>query len=102
MAAYHLVWEFETDEARRSAFEAAYGPDGAWVEFFRKGEGYQGSELFRDIRGACRYITIDRWSSRSAYEAFRSRWGTEYAALDARCEALTTRETFLGDREPAP
>jgi len=99
VAAYYLVWEFETDEARRPNFEAVYGPAGLWVEFFRKGEGYLGSELFRDVRGGCRYITVDRWASRVAYEAFRSRFAAEYAAIDARCEALTVRETFLGDRE---
>jgi len=100
--ACHLVWEFETDEARRSEFEAAYGPGGTWVEFFRKGEGYHDSELFRDVRGGGCYITVDRWVSRAAYDAFRLRFAAEYAELDARCEALTTRETFLGEREQSP
>jgi heme-degrading monooxygenase HmoA len=101
VTAYHLVWEFETDEPRRAAFEEAYGPEGVWVEFFRGGEGYLGTELFREAGGACRYVTIDRWNSRGAYDAFRLRHAAQYAALDARCEALTLRESFLGAGESA-
>jgi heme-degrading monooxygenase HmoA len=99
MAAYHLVWEFETDPERRADFEAAYGPDGLWVALFRQADGYLGTELLREVGGACRYVTIDRWSSRGAYDSFRLRHAVAHAALDARCQALTMREVFLGDGE---
>jgi heme-degrading monooxygenase HmoA len=101
MAAYHRVWQFETDAARRAEFEAAYGPEGAWAALFRRADGYLGSELFREIGEACRYVTIDRWNSRGAYDAFRLLHAAAHAALDARCESLTRREVFLGDGEEA-
>jgi hypothetical protein len=43
-----------------------------------------------------RYLTIDRWRSRAAYEAFVRSSGPLYAALDRRGEALTASEHRLG------
>jgi heme-degrading monooxygenase HmoA len=58
-------------EARDPAeFERAYGPDGDWAEFFRGGAGFIGSELLRDVENPGRYVVIDRWESRDAYQAF--------------------------------
>jgi len=101
MAAYRLLWQFETDPERREAFEAAYGPDGPWADLFRRAAGFLGTELFRETAGSCRYVTIDRWTSRAAYDAFRLLHAAAYTALDARCEALTLDEVFLGDGEDA-
>ncbi len=42
------------------------------------------------------YLTIDRWRSRAAYEAFVRAAGPAYAALDRRGDALTVRERRLG------
>ncbi len=77
-------------------FERAYGPDGDWVRLFRRASGHLRTELLRDTDRPARYLTIDVWESRAAWERFRARWAAEYAALDARCGALTTRETQLG------
>ena len=99
MAAYHLVWQFDTDLERRDEFEAAYGPDGLWVALFRKADGYLSTELFREVGGKCRYVTIDRWVSRGSYDAFRLLHAAAHSALDAHCESLTVREVFLGDGE---
>jgi heme-degrading monooxygenase HmoA len=99
LAAYHLVWQFETDAARAEDFEECYGPEGAWVKLFRQGDGYLGSELLRDVTGGYRYVTIDRWVSRGSYDAFRLRHAAEYTSLDARCQLLTVKEAFLGDGE---
>ena len=41
------------------------------------------------------FLTLDRWESRAAYEAFHRERGPEYSALDAACEGLTTSERFL-------
>jgi len=99
MAAYHIVWQFETDAARAADFEAAYGSEGLWVKLFRQGDGYLGTELFREVAGAYRYVTIDRWVSRGSYDAFRLRHAAEYTALDEKCGLLLVREAFLGDGE---
>lgn len=97
MTEYYLVWRFVTDLARQAEFEAAYAGSGLWAEFFRRGEGYLGTELLRDLDGAPAYVTIDRWISREAYEHFRRAHAAEYAAIDRRCAELTVEETFLGD-----
>jgi heme-degrading monooxygenase HmoA len=96
---YVYLWEFRVREERRSEFEDVYGPEGAWVELFRRAEGYLGSQLLRDPRDGARYVTIDRWASREALESFRARFGAEYEALDRRCEAFTSAETKIGDFE---
>ena len=53
-----------------------------------------------DDPGEC--LTLDRWASRAAYEAFRARRGGEYRRLDGRSEELTEEETFLGAFEALP
>ena len=42
------------------------------------------------------YLTIDRWTSLGAFEAFRDQWRSEYDALDRYCEELTVREALVG------
>jgi heme-degrading monooxygenase HmoA len=68
-----------TYEARDPAeFEQAYGPDGEWAAFFRDGAGYIGTELLRDVENLGRYLVIDRWESREAYQAFVEEHRPEY------------------------
>ena len=91
-----FIWEFRVKTGREAEFEQAYGPNGEWAELFRRGAGYLGTELLRDEADPRRYLTIDRWTSSAAYEAFRSQWADEYVRLDQRCEALTESEAALG------
>jgi heme-degrading monooxygenase HmoA len=66
-------------EARDSAeFERAYGPNGDWAEFFRTGRGYVGTELLREVENPGRYLVIDRWESREAFERFSQEHQAEY------------------------
>jgi heme-degrading monooxygenase HmoA len=92
-----IVWEFRATTGREEEFERVYGPDGAWADLFARGDGYLGTELLRDVGERGRYITIDRWTSPAAFATFRDRWASDYRALDRRCEALTSRETPLGN-----
>ena len=48
------------------------------------------------------YLTLDRWATRAAYEAFRARWSGEYHRLDARSEELTEEEALVGTFEALP
>lgn len=96
---YRIVWEFVPHPARVAEFEQAYGGGGAWAVLFRRGEGYLGTELFRSTADPSRYITVDRWTSRFAYEAFHTAFAEEYAALDTRCEALTQTERLVAAAE---
>ena len=100
---YVVLWQFRPLVGQEGEFERAYGPCGEWVRLFRREEGYLGTELLRrsdDESGEC--LTLDRWASRAAYEAFRARRGGEYRRLDGRSEELTEEETFLGAFEALP
>jgi heme-degrading monooxygenase HmoA len=63
-----LVFSYEARDP--AEFEQVYGPDGEWAAFFRAGDGYVGTELLRDVEVAGRYLVLDRWESRDAYQAF--------------------------------
>lgn len=91
-----VVWQFEIAEDKIAAFEAAYGPDGAWSKLFRSSPEYHGTELLRDAYVPGSYLTIDRWSSEDAFRAFRKDHDPDYETLDRSCDALTARETRIG------
>jgi uncharacterized protein len=86
------VFSYEVSDP--AAFESAYGADGEWARFFRRGEGYLGTEL---LAAAPRYLLIDRWTSREAYEAFLSAHREEYERRSAAAEGLYLREERIGD-----
>jgi heme-degrading monooxygenase HmoA len=90
---YVIVWQFVAKSGFEGEFEAAYGPRGRWAQFFRAGDGYLGTELWR---GSASWITVDRWRSESEYQQFRRDRLDEYAALDREMERLTERETQVG------
>jgi heme-degrading monooxygenase HmoA len=77
---------------RESDFERAYGPAGEWAERNSRADGCLGTELLRRSDNQGEYLTLDRWTSRPSYEAFRSRWSDEYGRLDRRLEGLTEEE----------
>jgi heme-degrading monooxygenase HmoA len=91
-----VVWQFEIAEENIPAFEAAYGPDGAWARLFRNAPNYLGTELLRDAYVPLTYLTIDRWASEDDFRAFRKDHDAEYEALDRACDPLTSRETRIG------
>jgi len=91
-----ILWEFQARGGQEAEFERAYGPEGVWAKFFRSGDGYLGTELWRDQDRPGRYVTVDRWTTSEAYETFRAAHPDEYKAIDARCEMLTEREAHLG------
>ncbi|HEX7025028.1 MAG TPA: antibiotic biosynthesis monooxygenase [Gemmatimonadales bacterium] len=99
--AYVRVWLFEPIPAAREAFEAAYGPDGEWARLFHRAAGFLGTELLKAEGPSSRYLTLDRWISRDAWEAFLRDHRAEYAALDRRCESLTAMEQEIGSYEEA-
>jgi heme-degrading monooxygenase HmoA len=100
-AGFTTLWEFTVTESRQADFESHYGTDGAWVQLFRRAPGYLGSELLRDRSDPGRYLTIDRWESREAWQAFRRLYGAEYERLDRELEGLAMREAPLGEYAPA-
>lgn len=97
---YSVIWAFRIRPGQESEFERLYGAEGGWVRLFERAEGYLGTELFRDAEEAHRYVTIDRWRSREAYERFLAAHTAEYAALEARGAKLTESETELAALTP--
>src|SRR5438874_12195810 len=71
-----LVFVYEARDP--DDFERIYGPEGEWAEFFRSGAGYVGTELLRDVETAGRYLVVDRWDTRDAYQAFVGEHRDEY------------------------
>jgi len=88
------AWRFTTSD--RDAFERHYGPDGTWAQLFRRGDGYVRTDLLTD---GTAYVTLDWWTSRDAYDAFRREHADEYARIDLECESLTLSEESLGHFE---
>jgi heme-degrading monooxygenase HmoA len=91
-----VIWQFEIAEDKMAAFEAAYGPGGAWATLFGSSPDYLGTELLRGVYVPGNYLTIDRWTSEEAFRAFRRERDSEYEALDRACDVLTSRETRVG------
>jgi heme-degrading monooxygenase HmoA len=96
---YMVVWEFRPKPGAEQRFEEAYGADGIWAGLFQQSEGFVATELSRDREDPRRYLTLDFWESRAAYERFRSERAADYAAIDARCESLTEFEREMGQFE---
>jgi heme-degrading monooxygenase HmoA len=92
-----LIWRYEVLEEARGAFEAAYGPTGAWAQLFARAEGFRGTELMKAADGT--YLTLDVWRAREDFDAFMEAHGADYEALDRSTEAWTSAEHRLGEYE---
>ncbi len=93
------LWEFQVKCGLEKTFESVYGPDGEWAQLFRRSRDYRGTRLIRDVSFPRRYLTLDYWTTESAFEAFRGQYGAVYAELDARCDSLTEKERHLSSSE---
>ena len=71
-----LLFTYDADDP--DEFERVYGPDGEWARFFRGGRGYVGTELLRDVETPGRYLVVDRWETREAYNEFVAANRVEY------------------------
>jgi hypothetical protein len=73
-------------------------PTATGARFFAAGEGYLGTEL---LWADGRYLLIDRWSTRAAYEAFLAAHADEYARRNEAAKRLWADERDLGRFESA-
>jgi len=96
---FSAVWEFCVRTDRRRAFEKIYGPEGNWARLFSRGDGYIRTELIRDPKTTGRYVTVDFWKSRQAFERFKKQNLAAYQALDKKCNSLTESEKLMGEFE---
>jgi len=93
---YTYIWEYYVKDDFVSEFENIYRPDGPWVRLFKEGKGYIKTELHQVIENKTRFLTIDFWTSKSAYDSFRKQFSEEFEELDKVCETLTEKEIHLG------
>ena len=91
-----VFWEFHVKVGREKVFERIYGSRGKWARLFRRSPYYLGTALCRVSSRSRRYITVDLWTSRAAYNSFRRRFRADYANLDSRCASLPLRENLIG------
>ncbi len=96
---YIIIWQYHVKEGQVPEFQRNYASNGAWAELFQKADGFLGTELASHHENPARCLTIDRWSSKEAYESFKAKYDQEYHALDAQCEELTDMERLLGGFE---
>jgi heme-degrading monooxygenase HmoA len=92
---YVIVWEYSVVAEAEGEFERAYGAGGTWATFFGESPHYLGTELLRSVEDDS-YWTIDRWSSREAYEQFLEEHSGEYERIDNSCAQLTETELVIG------
>ncbi len=100
-ARFTAVWEFRVSGQKLRAFEKAYGPNGDWTRLFSRGDGYIRTELIRDPKTTGRYVSLDFWRSRQAFERFKKQNLAAYKALDKKCNSLTKSEGLIGEFEKA-
>jgi heme-degrading monooxygenase HmoA len=98
---YEIVWEFRVPPQRLADFEAAYGADGEWARLFAGADGFIEVELLKCLEQEGRYLTVDRWVSQAAFEAFRIQFSSDYKALDERLEGIAITETRIGAFAPS-
>jgi heme-degrading monooxygenase HmoA len=91
-----VVWEYEVKPGCDQQFVAAYGPEGAWAQLFRKSTEFLGVELTRSVGHPARYFTFDMWVSKAAFEVFCEQNSAAYVALDQKLSGLTEWERRVG------
>ncbi len=92
-----ILWRYRVVKGREPEFEEIYGSEGQWSRLFARDSSYLGTEL---LLGDDRtYLTIDRWEDRAGFDRFKAEFAGDYAALDARCDALTVDEQPIGTFE---
>ena len=94
-----LALLFQYDVRDDAEFERVYGPEGEWAAFFRHAAGYVGTELLKDVEIPGRYLVVDRWDSREAYNAFVGANRDEYIRRVDETAFHYERELRLGTFE---
>jgi heme-degrading monooxygenase HmoA len=90
------LWEFEVKSGCEERFRSVYGAEGEWARLFQMDENFIETRLVRDAVRANKFVTLDFWESRSAYESFKELNHAAYLKLDREGQTLTTVERCLG------
>lgn len=93
--------EFHVKEEHIPAFETEFGSAGTRSETLQKGEGFMSTELMKDGANKRRFITIDRWISKDAYEDFQIEFENESAEVAKLGENMLEKQQLIGAFERA-
>ena len=91
------IWEYIVKDQCLTEFEKTYGPEGDWVQLFKKAKGYIATDLHRDVSNANRFVTVDSWNTKEDRDNFRKEYSKEFELLDEYCERFTEQEKPIGD-----
>lgn len=91
------IWEYLVKEEYTPQFEKVYGPEGDWVQLFKKSKGHIATDLHQDIANTYRYMTVDTWNSKEDRDSFRTTYSKEFENLDAHCERFMEKEELIGE-----
>ena len=94
--AHVRVWKFRPPPEREREFAEAYSSDGQWAHLFARANGFIGTNLLRPTESGGWWLTIDRWQSAAAFEAFGHDFGDAYRELDTELEGVAGEEEFVG------
>lgn len=89
---YTVIWEFTVAPEHRAEFVRRYASDGDWARLFSRSSEWQGTSLVADESDPERFYTVDRWASQGAWDRFKGIHGTDYEALDRKCDGLSRAE----------
>jgi len=93
---YVIIWQYRLRSGVDETFVKVYGPEGTWVQLFRRAKGYLKTQLRKDTADPRRFLTFDFWKSQDAFEEFRKQYQAEYERLDKECDGLTEQEIHVG------
>ena len=90
------IWKYVVDPQFLKSFEKLYGPSGAWVQSFKTGDGYLGTELMRLSGHPNVYLTSDKWESKDQYHNFYKLHQKLIDEIDQQGDTMTLWEEKLG------
>jgi hypothetical protein len=96
---YFLPWRFWPVVGRENGLGRSYGHSGGRA---RRSAAATATSARNCSGGSRECLTLDRWASCAAHEAFRARWNSGCRRLDHRLEELDEEEARLGTFEALP
>jgi heme-degrading monooxygenase HmoA len=90
------LWEFEVKPGLEDSFQKIYGPQGSWVQLFRRDPHFRETRLLRDAVHPQVYFTLDYWDSETDYQNFKHNNLDAYESLDRETQNLTLSERHIG------
>lgn len=91
-----IFYRYRVHPTQARAFEHAYGSAGPWAKLFGRHPGYKRTRLFRHKDEPDIYVTVDVWTSKADWDAFRKVHAADYLRLDKQLALLKIEEHLLG------